>query len=100
MSKLGRGYNESRLRACGLIMPFADVEIWDEDNKPLPLGRPGQIVARADGQMTGFWNDPEGTKQRMVDMIPHRRGPDKILSIAGTRSLFLASKGVGFPETP
>ena len=48
-------------------MPFADVEIWDEDNEPVPLGQPGQIVARTDGQMTGFWNDPEGTKQRMVD---------------------------------
>jgi acyl-CoA synthetase (AMP-forming)/AMP-acid ligase II len=55
------------LRSCGLIMPFADVEIWDENNRPVPLGQPGQIVARADGQMTGFWNDPEGTAQRMVD---------------------------------
>lgn len=55
------------LRACGLVMPFADVEIWDDDNKPLPLGQPGQIVARTDGQMTGFWNDPEATRQRMVD---------------------------------
>ena len=48
-------------------MPFADVEIWDENNQPVPPGQPGQIVARTDGQMTGFWNDPEGTKQRMVD---------------------------------
>lgn len=48
-------------------MPFADVEIWDERNQPVPLGTPGQIVARTDGQMTGFWNDPEGTKERMVD---------------------------------
>jgi len=55
------------LRSCGLIMPWADVEIWDEENKPLPLGQPGQIVARVDGQMTGFWNDAEGTKERMVD---------------------------------
>ena len=54
------------LRSCGLIMPFADVEIWDEDNQPVPFGQPGQIVARTDGQMTGFWNDAEGTKQRMV----------------------------------
>ena len=55
------------LRSCGLIMPFADVEIWDENNQPVPPGQPGQIVARTDGQMTGFWNDPEATKQRMVD---------------------------------
>jgi acyl-CoA synthetase (AMP-forming)/AMP-acid ligase II len=35
--------------------------------KLLPLGQPGQIVARVDGQMTGCWNDPEGTRERMVD---------------------------------
>jgi acyl-CoA synthetase (AMP-forming)/AMP-acid ligase II len=55
------------LRSCGLVMPFAEVEIWDDNNKPVPLGSPGQIVARVDGQMTGFWNDPQGTAERMVD---------------------------------
>jgi len=55
------------LRSCGLVMPWAELEIWDEQNRPLPLGQPGQIVARVDGQMTGFWNDPEGTRERMVD---------------------------------
>lgn len=55
------------LRACGMPLPFADLEIWDDDNKPVPLGEVGQIVCRCDGQMTGFWNDPEGTAERMVD---------------------------------
>ncbi len=55
------------LRSCGLVMPFADVEIWDESNTPVPLGQPGQIVARTDGQMTGFWEDPKATAERMVD---------------------------------
>jgi len=63
----GQVEGSTPLRSCGLIMPFADVEIWDEDNKPLPLGQPGQIVARTDGQMTGFWNDPEATRQRLVN---------------------------------
>ncbi|MGI9477399.1 MAG: class I adenylate-forming enzyme family protein [Hyphomicrobiaceae bacterium] len=48
-------------------MPFADVEIWDDDNKPLPFGEVGQIVAQTDGQMTGYWRDPEGSKERVVD---------------------------------
>ena len=48
-------------------MCSSDLEIWDEDNRPVPVGTSGQIVARTDGQMTGFWNDPEGTRQRMVD---------------------------------
>jgi acyl-CoA synthetase (AMP-forming)/AMP-acid ligase II len=63
----GKVEGSTPLRSCGLVMPFADVEIWDDDNRPLPIGETGQIVARCDGQMTGFWNDPEGTRQRMVD---------------------------------
>lgn len=55
------------LRACGLPLPFAQLQIWDEDNKPVPAGTPGEIVARTDGQMTGFWNDPKATAERMVD---------------------------------
>ncbi len=55
------------LRACGLPLPFAQLQIWDEDNKPVPPGTPGEIVAKTDGQMTGFWNDPKATAERMVD---------------------------------
>ncbi|MDA1099651.1 MAG: AMP-binding protein [Proteobacteria bacterium] len=55
------------LRSCGLPLPFADVEIWDQDNKPLPQGEEGQIVLRCDGQMAGFWEDAEATAERMVD---------------------------------
>jgi len=55
------------LRACGLPLPFADLAIWDADNNPVPVGETGQIVCRCDGQMTGFWNDPEATQARMVD---------------------------------
>jgi acyl-CoA synthetase (AMP-forming)/AMP-acid ligase II len=55
------------LRACGLALPFAELEIWDEDDRPLPLGEEGQIVCRCDGQMSGFWNDPEETARRMKD---------------------------------
>lgn len=53
--------------AAGMVLPFAEIEIWDDDNKPLPIGEVGQIVARTDGQMSGFWNDPEATAERMVD---------------------------------
>lgn len=55
------------LRSCGLPLPFADVEIWDDDNKPLPQGREGQIALRCDGQMAGFWEDDAATAERMVD---------------------------------
>ena len=57
----------SPLRACGVAMPFAEIEIWDENNQPLAQGEEGEIVARADGQMTGFWNNPEATAERIVN---------------------------------
>lgn len=55
------------LRACGMPLPFADLEIWDEQNRPVALGAVGQIAVRCDGQMSGFWNDPAATAERMVD---------------------------------
>jgi len=55
------------LRSCGLPLPFADLEIWDENNRPVPVGEAGQIACRCDGQMSGFWNDAEATAARMVD---------------------------------
>ena len=55
------------LRACGLPLPYADLEIWDDDNRPLPVGEVGQIVGRCDGQMSGFWNDPVASRERIVD---------------------------------
>ncbi|MFK7964355.1 MAG: class I adenylate-forming enzyme family protein [Burkholderiaceae bacterium] len=54
------------LRACGMPLPFAQIQIWDEDNLELPRGEVGEIVAKSDGQMTGFWNNPEATAERVV----------------------------------
>ncbi len=55
------------INACGMVMPFALVEVWDENNHPVPTGDIGEIVAKADGQMTSFWNNPEETAERIVD---------------------------------
>ena len=55
------------LRACGLALPFAEVEIWDEDDSPLPANEVGEIVARSDGMMSEFWNNPEATAERIVN---------------------------------
>ncbi len=57
----------SPLRACGMPLPYAQLEIWDESGAALPPGTPGEIVAKADGQMKGFWNDPAATAERIVN---------------------------------
>lgn len=53
------------LRAAGRIMPFAELEIRDESNKPVPVGQAGEIAIRCEGQMTGLWNDDELSATRL-----------------------------------
>lgn len=55
------------LRAAGRIMPFAELEIRDESNGPVPVGEPGEIAIKCEGQMTGLWNDDELTAARLRD---------------------------------
>ncbi len=55
------------LRACGLALPFSEVEIWDEDNQPVAADQVGEIVAKSDGMMSGFWNNPSATAERIHD---------------------------------
>ena len=55
------------LRSCGLPLPFAEVEIWDEDGQSVAPGAVGEIVARADGMMSGFWNNEAATKERLIN---------------------------------
>lgn len=53
--------------SAGRVMPFAELEIRDEQNRLLPVGEHGQIAVRCEGQMTGLWDDPEQTARRLVD---------------------------------
>jgi len=55
------------LLAAGRVMPFAHVEVRDDDNLPVENGVVGEIALRADGQMQCIWNEPELTRQRLVD---------------------------------
>lgn len=55
------------LMAAGKVMPFARIEIRDEDNRPLPEGEVGELALQCDGQISEIWNDPELTRKRIVD---------------------------------
>ncbi|GLZ44251.1 AMP-dependent synthetase [Actinomycetospora sp. NBRC 106375] len=57
----------SPLRAAGKVLPFARIEIRDEDGVALPLGADGELWAQVEGQMRGFWDDEELTATRLVD---------------------------------
>jgi acyl-CoA synthetase (AMP-forming)/AMP-acid ligase II len=43
------------------------LQIWNENNQPVPPGESGEIVARTEGQMQGFRNNSQATAERIVD---------------------------------
>lgn len=55
------------LRSAGRPLAFAELEIRGSDNQALPPDEEGEIAIRCEGQMAGFWNDPELTAARVVD---------------------------------
>jgi acyl-CoA synthetase (AMP-forming)/AMP-acid ligase II len=59
------------LRSAGRVLPFAQVEIRGPDDARLPIGQEGEIVARCEGQMRGYWGDEALTKTRLIDGWVH-----------------------------
>ncbi|MBT6950507.1 MAG: AMP-binding protein, partial [Gammaproteobacteria bacterium] len=55
------------LRACGMPLPFAQIQIWDSNNNEVARGEVGEIVAKSDGQMVGFWENEQATAERIID---------------------------------
>lgn len=46
---------------------FGDVEIMSPDGRLLPAGEVGEVVARGDLVMSGYWRLPEKTAETLVD---------------------------------
>ncbi|MGE4404327.1 AMP-binding protein [Pseudomonas sp.] len=49
------------LQSCGRATMFSEVEIMDEDGHILPIGETGEIVARGNLRMAGYYKDPAAT---------------------------------------
>jgi acyl-CoA synthetase (AMP-forming)/AMP-acid ligase II len=48
-----------------------DIRIADEHGSDVPAGITGEILARGDGQMLGYWNQPDETKAALDDGWMH-----------------------------
>lgn len=59
------------LRSAGRVLPFAQVRIVDPLGNDLGFGEEGEIVARVEGQMRGYWGDEELTRTRLRDGWVH-----------------------------
>ena len=55
------------LDAAGRVAPFTELEIRDDDNRPLPVGEVGEIAFRCDGQMAGYLGAPELSAEKVRD---------------------------------
>lgn len=52
---------------AGRVIPGMSVQVVDPDGVPLPAGGIGEVCARGDGVMRGYWNDPAATAAVTVD---------------------------------
>ena len=54
-------HTEERLMACGRTCPGIDVRVVDKSGAEVPVGQPGELVARGANVTRGYWNNPEET---------------------------------------
>jgi long-chain acyl-CoA synthetase len=69
--RLGEGRSRGRHRSGGRATLGVEVRIVDENDREVPRGTVGQICARGDVVMMGYWNRPEETAKAIVDGWMH-----------------------------
>ncbi len=60
----GNSATHYRLGSCGRPRPDVEVEVFDDEDRPVPPGTPGEIVVRPRQPFTlllGYWANPEAT---------------------------------------
>lgn len=57
------GFDEEALRSAGRAVPYARVEIMDDDGNILPPGEKGEIVVRSSMVMKGYYKKPAETAE-------------------------------------
>jgi len=51
----------TKLGSVGRPCLYLELDVWDEDGKPLPAGERGEVVLRGPKVFKGYWRDPEAT---------------------------------------
>jgi long-chain acyl-CoA synthetase len=56
---------DDRLGSAGLPQTVVMVRTVDGEDQPVPVGETGEILARGDSVMKGYWRNPEATAQTL-----------------------------------
>ena len=80
----------------GRTSPLLQVRVVDEDGDDVPVGEPGEIVARGPNVMNGYWNRPEENALRSRGGWHHtndlgRREPDGTITFVGPKARMIKS---------
>ena len=54
-----------RLASVGVPQSVVEVQVADADDRPLPPGELGEVLARGDSVMAGYWDDPDATAETL-----------------------------------
>ena len=60
-ARIALGETPHLTRSAGRQVEGAEVKIVDDDDRDLPVGKVGEIVARGPHMMAGYWNRPDAT---------------------------------------
>jgi long-chain acyl-CoA synthetase len=53
----------ARPGSIGVPVPGTDVVLVDDDDKPVEMGKPGELIVKGPQVMLGYWNRPEDTEK-------------------------------------
>jgi len=62
-----REHTETRLTSCGRACPGIEVRVVDDSGKEVEAGQPGELVARGENVMRGYWHNPKETNLAFQD---------------------------------
>jgi long-chain acyl-CoA synthetase len=73
----------NRPGTIGLPLPGVEVQVWDDQDQPLPPGEPGELVTRGPHVMAGYYRNPEATAAAIHPEGWLRTGDMAIIDEAG-----------------